>query len=253
MNATLSLIPRQEIGLKQHLSLQQLRTFTNLLEMTNGELFDFLKEHEGKGETGIYPMFSIEKVMTIPRHLDVWVRGGVIREASSNYICYSISVGGRKSNRALSSLAWMLKSRERMLEVATSFILRYHHEFFWGSRKHINPISIQEAVNYINGHSEIFFLDNCIEYTMFSRVLKNKVISVGNREYPMRFFFTRKKVHLHEVKKLIEEALEDNQKLSDSALVNRFHDKFGYSLARRTVNKYRRELKIPSFFERKKI
>jgi DNA-directed RNA polymerase specialized sigma54-like protein len=248
MALELKLAPRQE--LKQVLALHQIIVFSNLLEMNNAQLFEFLKNKEGTGQTDSYPMFSLEKFMAVPRHLDVWVYGGMIREASHNYINYATSgETSRKSNRAFGSIAWMLKAREKMLELATAFILRYHHEFFWGGKR-LNPINIQEAVHYINGLSEEFFLDNPVEYSIFYRVIKNKTISVEGKEYPMKFFFSRNKVHLHEFKKFVVKEIENNPKISDGMIAEEFYNKFGYPLARRTVQKYRKMLKISSSHNR---
>lgn len=241
------------LQLQQTLSISQIRLFSDILAMTNGELFDFLKKHEGKGDSGTYPMFSIEKAMTVPRHLDIWVKNGIIREASTNYIRYATNnESGGKSRRVFSFIAWMLRAREKILKVATDFILRHHHGFFWGDKKYLVPISIKAAVDCINGRSEDFFLDKSIDYTMFSRVIKNKIISVEGKEYSMRFFFTARKVHPHEIKRLFEEVLEDNPKLSDRILSKMIYDKIGYPLARRTIAKYRGELKILPLHKRKK-
>lgn len=237
----------------RQMTVSELVLFSNILEMANNQLFDYLKSHEGTGETGAFPMFSLEKVMTIERHLDIWVESGMIREASTNYVRYPKDNGdgnGKKSHRSLSSIAWMLQVREKMLKVVTTFILRYHHEFFWGESKRIHPISIIGAVNYINGRLEEFSLDKPIEESMFSRLLKNKKISVEGKEYFMRFFFTSRKLHPHESRQLIERLLKGQPRLSDQALAERIQAEFGYNLARRTVAKYRKEIGIPSSFER---
>ncbi len=237
----------QRLELRQELSLHQLCLLNKLLEMTNAQLFDHLKAFEGNGETGAYPMFSLEKVMTVPRNLDVWVHAGIIREASANYINYAVVNGkgdGKKGKRLFSLLAWMLQVREKMLKVATSFILRYQHDYFWGRQKRLIPISIQGAVNYINDHLEDFFQDNPINYTIFFRVLKNKTISVEGKEYPMRFFFTARKIHIEDAGRMIRAVLEEDPKLSDAKLSEILATKYGHFLARRTVTKYRRGLGI---------
>lgn len=243
----------QKLEIKQELklSLCQRNTLNKLLEMTNEELFVYLKNFEGKGTTGIYPTFSIEKAMAVPRHLDVWVKNGLIHESSSNYICYSGSKDGKKKNRRIFGfIAWTLKTREKMLKVITGFILNYQKGFLFYN-KPLLPVSMQFAVNYINDHLEDFFFDHPISHPCFTRVIKNKMISVEGREFPMRFFFTSCLLHPHDLKKWFEEVVENEREpLNDQHLVQKCYERFGVHPARRTIAKYRKKFKIPTYNKR---
>lgn len=243
----------QKLEIKQELklSLYQRNTLNKLLEMANEELFACLKSFEGKGTTGTYPMFSIEKAMTVPRHLDVWVKNGLIYESSSNYVRYSDSKGEKGKNRRIFSfIAWALRTREKLLKIATSFILDYQKGFlFYG--KPLLPVTMQFAVNHINDHMEDYYLDRPISHPCFTRVIKNKMISVEGREFPMRFFFTRHLLHPHDLKKWFEEVVENEREpLNDRNLVQKCYEHFGVRPARRTIAKYRKELKIPTYDKR---
>lgn len=247
----LEMSPGLELKQSLTLSYYQKTTLNKFLEMTNEELFACLKNYEGKGTTGAHPMFSIEKVMTVPRHLDVWVKNGFIHESSSNYIRYSSSnEKGRGSRKLISFIAWVLKMREKMLKVATGFILSYQKDFLFYN-KSLHPMSMQDAVNHINNHMEDYFLDYPIGHSNFTRIIKNKMISVEGREFPMRFFFTSCILHPHDLKKWFEEVTKNEKKpLSDRELVHKCYERFGVHPARRTIAKYRNEFKIPTYNKR---
>ena len=239
---------KQSLGmrLEQKLTLGQHQQFASILEMTNEQLFTWLKQHEGTGEA--YPMISLEKVMTVPRHLDVWVHGGIIHEASSNYIQYPVlnGTGSRSGRRMFSLLRWMLATRERLLKAATGFILRHHHDFFWGKGR-LHPITIAGAVRYMNAHPDEFFLDQPLDYTSFTRVLKNKQIEVEGRIYSMRFFFTMCKIHPVDFASWLRAKLAAEPSAtpySDAKLQELFFKERGITIARRTVTNYRSQLGI---------
>lgn len=175
-------------------------------------------------------------------------------EFLENYEKTKNDSGGKETGNGkkfVGSIAWMLEVRKEILKVATDFILRYHHDFFQGDRKHPLPISIKGAVDYINDHSADFSLECDMGYTMFLRAIKNKNISVENKEYPMKFFFSVTKIRQDEIGHLLQKVLENDPTLSDSALSQKIYDETSLSLARRTITKYRGKLKIPCSRTRK--
>lgn len=251
MRMSLSQRLTQKLELK--MSIQQRSLFASILEMTNEQLFRHLKEHEGTGET--YPAFSIDKFMGVPRQLDVWVNDGIIHEASSNYITYPDLNGSGSGKKMFATIRWMLKVREEWLRVITAFILRQHHAFFWGDGR-IHPISMVDAVQYINNHPEVFFLNCRASASMLSRVVKNKMISVEGKDFPMRMFFSTRTIHPEDIKAWFRKVLaaEDRvEPLSDAELVRLFSEQRGITLARRTVSKYRNELNIPNSEKRRRV
>lgn len=242
---------RQELSMKpelaQRMGQYKLIMLSEMLEMTNEQLYTVLKNKEGKGESGKYPMFSLKKIVSAPRHIDVRVKDSIIYESSTDYIEYTN--GGNGTKNTFGFLSWALKMREKLLSVAANFILQYHHDFFWGTTP-LRPVTIKEAVKYINSNLEKFSLERSVDYSMFYRVLKNKTIQVEGKTYLMKFFFTMRIAHPEIVGKWLHKITE--KEYTDYELVEKFYEDFGIRMARRTMAKYRGELGILPSLKRKK-
>ena len=240
MGMTNTLVLTQKMVLKGEL----LRTFNKFLEMNNSELLCFLKEKSGKGRDGIFPMFSLGG-LGIKHKTDVVIKNGIFYETSNDFVKYASDKGGetKNPNGICGSIAWMLKKREEFIKTASDFVLHYHHDFFWKNGK-LRPISMQGAVDYINQRLENFRLTRPICYSFFTRVTVNKSIEVEGKEYQLRFFFTPEK-HRAEITNewLAQNAVNGK---TDTQLAKEFAENFGFSLARRTINKLRRSLGIAS-------
>ena len=252
MSMVTALTIRQNLKLNQILSGGKLQTFCNILEMTNFELLVYLKESEGKGKEGKYPMFSLDSLMSIQHKTDVVVKEGIIYETSNDFIKYSSDNGGQTKNPcgAYGSIAWMLKKREEIIRVASAFVLHYHHGFFWREES-LRPIAMVGAVEYINQRMELFSLERPACYSLFTRATKNKTIQVEGKEYKLRFFFTRKKHNTELAKEWLTKTVSThivNGKcaLTDENLTDKFLENFGFSLARRTISKMRKQLGMVS-------
>ncbi|MXV76299.1 RNA polymerase sigma-54 factor, partial [Candidatus Poribacteria bacterium] len=95
-----------------------------------------------------------------------------------------------------------------------------------------------------------------------SRVTSNKYVQTPHGMYPLRFFFSNElattqgeAISAKQVKNLIQEMVDaepPNKPLSDQAISNALKTK-GILLARRTVQKYRDELGIPTSRERSAV
>ena len=248
---------KQDLKLNQILSGGQLRIFCNILEMTNSELLVYLKDGEGKGQEGKYPMFSLDKFMSIQHKTDVVVKGGIIYETSNDFIRYSSDGGGQTKNPCgtYGSLAWMLKKRGEIIRVASAFFLHYHHGFFW-KKEPLRPVSMMGAVEYINQRMELFSLERPACYSLFTRAAKNKAVQVEGKEYQLRSFFTRKKHNAELTKEWLTKVVSShivNGKgiLTDENLTDKFLENFGFSLARRTISKMRKQLGLVSSYGKK--
>ena len=244
MTTTLS----HSLKLNQILRGEKMRTFCDLLEMTNSELLAYLKDGEGKGKEGKYPMFYLDELMSIQHKTDVLVNGGIIYETSNDFIKYSSDNGGQTKNPygTYGSLAWMLKKREEIIRVASAFVLHYHLGFFWREEL-LRPVSMAESVNYINDHKDTFSVSRNVDYSLFTRATRNKSLQVGEKEYKMRFFFTSEKHRVELTRDWLVKTIYDNtvngkSTLTDGRLADKFLESFGFSLARRTITKFRREL-----------
>ena len=129
---------------------------------------------------------------------------------------------------------------EEIFEVQTGFLTQ--------GVKSIKPLTLKTIAEKIGIHE-----------STVSRVTSNKYVQTPHGMYPLRFFFSNElattqgdAVSAKQVKNLIQEMVdaEDPSKpLSDQAISNALKTK-GILLARRTVQKYRDELGIPTSRER---
>jgi len=247
LNQSISL--KQQVSLK--LELNQIIRMSELFSMTNEQLFEHLKEFEGTGQD--IPGFSIADTMGVKRQIDIQVKSFFIVESSSNYIKYddfdrSRDHGRRKEqsgSRKLSTIMWILKTRENMLKAVTSFILRHHHDFFWrhGPIRVIHPISQDQVIALMNKDIERYNLDAPINATLFSRLLKNKTLDIEDTEYPMHFFFCRAKSHPHSTFFWINKIMSEKTKVTDRDMMDLFYQESGIMIGvRRTMNKLRKDI-----------
>jgi RNA polymerase sigma-54 factor len=101
-----------------------------------------------------------------------------------------------------------------------------------------------------------------MDISTISRVANSKYVQTDFGIIPLKFFFSEaitnskgEEVSNREVKKILQQAVdgEDKRKpLPDQALMNLLKEK-GYSIARRTVAKYREQLDIPVARLRKEL
>ncbi len=96
-----------------------------------------------------------------------------------------------------------------------------------------------------------------------SRATTNKIIQTPNGTFDLRMLFTSKletvdgnNISQTKVKALLETFIENENKLkpfSDQKIADYFNTEKGIKISRRTISKYREELKIPSSSRRKEI
>ncbi len=150
------------------------------------------------------------------------------------------------------SALWLLKSvdqRQRtIVKVATS-IITFQKEFLDRGIEHLRPLVLRDVANDIGMHE-----------STVSRVVNNKYMHTPQGVYEMKYFFhsgisssfgenVSSVTIKQRIKKIIE--VEDARRpLSDSKIMN-ILQKEGLDLARRTIAKYREELKIATSNQRK--
>ncbi|MBP8273469.1 MAG: RNA polymerase factor sigma-54 [Acidobacteria bacterium] len=150
------------------------------------------------------------------------------------------------------SALWLLKSvdqRQRtIVKVATS-IITFQREFLDRGIEHLRPLVLRDVANDIGMHE-----------STVSRVVNNKYMHTPQGVYEMKYFFHSgisssfgenvSSVTIKQRIKKIIEAEDVRRPLSDSKIMN-ILQKEGLDLARRTIAKYREELKIPTSNQRK--
>ena len=150
------------------------------------------------------------------------------------------------------SALWLLKSvdqrQKTIIKVATS-IITFQREFLDKGIEHLRPLVLRDVANDIGMHE-----------STVSRVVNNKYMHTPQGVYEMKYFFhsgisssygenVSSVTIKQRIKKIIE--VEDAKRpLSDSKIMNMLQRE-GLVLARRTIAKYREELKIPTSNQRK--
>jgi RNA polymerase sigma-54 factor len=147
---------------------------------------------------------------------------------------------------------WLIKSvqqRQNTIYKVAKSIVNFQREFLDHGIEHLRPLVLRDVANDIGMHE-----------STVSRVVTNKYMHTPQGVFEMKFFFhsgisssygeSVSSVTIKQrIKKIIES--EDPRKpLSDSKIVS-ILQREGLVLARRTIAKYREELKIPTSNQRK--
>ena len=150
------------------------------------------------------------------------------------------------------SALWLIKSvdqrQKTILKVATS-IIAFQREFLDHGIERLRPLVLRDVANDIGMHE-----------STVSRVVNNKYMHTPQGVFEMKYFFHSgihssygESVSSVTIKQRIRKIIdaEDARKpLSDSRIVAMLQDE-GLILARRTIAKYREDLKIPTSSKRK--
>ncbi|MDP9121856.1 MAG: RNA polymerase factor sigma-54 [Acidobacteriota bacterium] len=152
------------------------------------------------------------------------------------------------------SAVWLIKSldqRQRTIYKVAASIIRQQRDFLDKGIEHLRPMVLRDVAEDIGMHE-----------STVSRVVSNKYMHTQRGLFPLKFFFHSgidreygDNISSLSVKRKIEQMIqaEDPKRpLSDSELM-RILNREGIQIARRTVAKYRDELKIPSSTDRKQI
>ena len=154
----------------------------------------------------------------------------------------------------LRSALWLLKSvdqRQRTIYKVADSIVRHQRAFLDHGVTHLRPLVLRDVANDIGMHE-----------STVSRVVANKYMHTPRGVYEMRFFFHSgitssmgeavSSVSIKDrIKKMIESE-DASHPLSDSRIAE-ILERDGLPLARRTVAKYREELRIPPSNLRKTV
>ncbi len=154
----------------------------------------------------------------------------------------------------LRSALWLIKSldqRQRTIYKVSDSIVRQQQAFFERGIEYLRPMVLRDVADDIGMHE-----------STVSRVVSNKYMHTPRGLYPMKFFFHSgidreygSDISSLTVKGKIEQLIREEdakRPLSDSELT-RVLQREGINIARRTVAKYRDELRIPSSTNRKQI
>src|SRR6266545_2697968 len=150
------------------------------------------------------------------------------------------------------SAVWLIKSldqRQRTIYKVADSIVRHQREFLDHGIEHLRPLVLRDVANDIGMHE-----------STVSRVVTNKYMHTPQGVFEMKYFFHSgisssygESVSSVTIKQRIRKIIENEdprKPLSDSRIVSMLQRE-GLELARRTIAKYREELKIPTSNQRK--
>jgi RNA polymerase sigma-54 factor len=150
------------------------------------------------------------------------------------------------------SALWLIKSvdqRQKTIHKVATSIINFQRDFLDHGIEHLRPLVLRDVANDIGMHE-----------STVSRVVNNKYMHTPQGVFEMKFFFHSgisssygESVSSVTIKQRIRKIIqgEDTRRpLSDSKIVG-ILQKEGLMLARRTIAKYREELKIPTSNQRK--
>ncbi|MXY24649.1 MAG: RNA polymerase factor sigma-54 [Acidobacteria bacterium] len=151
------------------------------------------------------------------------------------------------------SAIWLIRSidqRQKTIQRVATSIIRFQRSFFEHGVECLRPMVLRDVADDIGMHE-----------STVSRVVTNKYMHTPQGVFEMKYFFSSG-VHTvfgenvssvaikRRIRKMIQE--EDPRKpLSDSRIVQRLEENEGLKLARRTIAKYREEMKIPTSSRRR--
>jgi len=155
----------------------------------------------------------------------------------------------------LDSAKWFIdaiRQRQETLLKTMRAIVRYQYDFFMsGDDSKLRPMILKDIAEEIN-----------MDISTVSRVANSKSVQTDFGIFLLKFFFsesivtdTGEEVSSKEVKHILKQIIEGEDKrrpLSDDKLEKLLRLK-GYNIARRTVAKYRENLKIPVARLRKEL
>src|SRR4026208_175062 len=152
------------------------------------------------------------------------------------------------------SALWLIKSveqRQKTIHKVATSIINFQKEFLDHGIEYLRPLVLRDVANDIGMHE-----------STVSRVLTNKYMHTPQGVFEMKYFFHSgisssygenvSSVTIKQRIKKIIEVEEAKRPLSDSKIVS-ILQKEGLVLARRTIAKYREELRIPTSKKRQAL
>lgn len=150
---------------------------------------------------------------------------------------------------------WLVNSieqrRNTIIKIVSALLIK-QEPFFRNGQSHIKPLTLREVAEEIGVHE-----------STVSRATANKLIQTSFGTYELRLLFSSKLetsngdcVSQAKVKEMMLDLISKENNLkpySDQKITEYFNVEKGISISRRTISKYREELRIPSSSKRKGI
>lgn len=148
---------------------------------------------------------------------------------------------------------WLKKAisyRAATIELVIKRIVDKQRAFFENGILHLVPMTLSDIAAELNLH-----------ISTISRAINNKYIQTPHGVFAIKFFFQtglkqgKEKVAAIVIKNLVRDIIEKEDKenpLSDEKMKEKLNRDYGINIARRTVMKYRQQLKIGSSVKRRR-
>jgi RNA polymerase sigma-54 factor len=157
--------------------------------------------------------------------------------------------------RKIDNAKWFIdaiKQRQNTLYVTMEAIMNYQKEYFLtGDETTLRPMILKDIADIVN-----------LDISTISRVASSKYVQTAYGTFLLKSFFSEgmqtesgEEVSTREIKKILQDCVDGEDKikpLTDEQLTKILKEK-GYSIARRTVAKYREQLSIPVARLRKEL
>jgi len=150
-----------------------------------------------------------------------------------------------KFQRALMFLRG-IESRRRTLQKLVEVVIEEQHNFFVHGREHLKPATLRQAADRLGVHA-----------STVSRAIAGKYVETTFGIFPLAYFFKagtkdRSRTSIKGRVQAIVEAEDKANPLNDDGICDRLKTE-GIEISRRTVAKYRAELRIPGATERRQF
>ncbi len=152
-----------------------------------------------------------------------------------------------KLQKAIGIIKGIEQRRENLKNIVTALV-KHQEEFLRKGKTHLKPLKLKDIADEVGLHE-----------STVSRIISGKYAQTPVGVIPLKAFFSRSlssdsgEVSTEKIKLMIKEIIENEDKrkpLSDETIAKILQNK-GINIARRTVAKYRQELKIPGARERR--
>jgi len=138
-----------------------------------------------------------------------------------------------------------IKQRQETLFKSMTAIMEYQKEYFLtGDETKLRPMILKDIAELVH-----------LDISTISRVANSKYVQTPFGTFLLKTFFSEsmqnikgEEISTREIKKILQDIVAEEEKsdpYTDDQLVDMLKGK-GYNIARRTISKYRKQLKIPS-------
>jgi RNA polymerase sigma-54 factor len=178
---------------------------------------------------------DLPKIKLSSYYQDLLDSGETLQKDSKSYI-----------SEKLKSAEWFIKSihqRQKTIYKVMESLLRFQYDFFERGPKYLKPLILRDVAEDIEMHE-----------STISRVTSNKYAHTPQGIYELKYFFSTAipreggdAFAAESIRARIKSMIQDEDKhkpLSDNAISQKLSSEFDIQIARRTVAKYREQLKI---------